>query len=115
MFKDLLARFKKVFTVAEWKQEAQDAMAKKEFVVASLSELHRVEKAEAMNGQDRVMSRQQGQYGYNQNYGGGYAQPPVNHIKPRGVDYDKESKKRKAEMSLADLMNSIRQQQDASN
>jgi hypothetical protein len=111
MLKDLLARFKKVFTVAEWKQEAQDAMARKEFVVASLNELHRVEKAEALAGQDRVMSRQQG----SPVYGAQQHQPPIGARRTHfgGVDYDKQNEKRKAELSLADLMNSIRQQQEA--
>jgi hypothetical protein len=51
-FKDFLARFRRVQTVEEWKKEAQDAIRNKEFVVASLTELHRVEKEEA-GGHDR--------------------------------------------------------------
>lgn len=108
MIKDLLERFKRVFTVKEWKQEAQDAMANKEFVIASLHELHRVEKAEMANGQDRTMTRQpQGQQMRQP------TQAPVGARKPQptGLNYDKENSKKKAEMSLAELMNSIRQQQ----
>ena len=103
MLKDLLARFKRVFTVAEWKQEAQDAMMRKEFVVASLDELHRVERAAAESGQERSMSQQQ-----SRPYQPTNADPKRR--PPRGVNYEAENKK--ANMSLADLMNAIRQQQN---
>lgn len=106
MFKDLLARFRKVLTVAEWKQEAQDAMMRKEFVVASLDELHRVERAAAEGGQDRIMSRQPNQQIHSNQH-----QMPVDNRrqKPSGVNHDREYKKN--DLALADLMNAIRQQQ----
>jgi hypothetical protein len=110
MIKDLLERFKRVFTVKEWKQEAQDAMAKKEFVIASLNELHRVEKSETASGQERAMSRQPQGQPVRQ----GPQPMPVGTRRPQpagGINYDRENEKRKSEMSLAELMNSIRQQQ----
>lgn len=74
--KDFLSRFKKARTVAEWQAEAQDAMAHKEFVIASLRELHRCEKADAQGQQQQMQRQQQPGYGYQQQQG--YRpQPPM--------------------------------------
>ena len=72
MLRKLLQRFKNVFTVQDWKLEAQDAMKNKEFVVEALSELHRVERTKNENiarEQERNMGRNTGnQRGYNNGY-----------------------------------------------
>ena len=73
--KDFLSRFKKARTVAEWQAEAQDAMAHKEFVIASLRELHRCEKADAQGQQQQMQRQQQPGYGYQQQQG--YRPQPV--------------------------------------
>lgn len=97
MFKDLLARFKRVFTVADWKKEAQAAMVKKEFVVEALTELHRVEKEESgmMIERDRQRSP---------SYQHGPFAPTTNNA-------HRTQPKSFAESSLAELMNAVRQQQ----
>lgn len=108
MLKQLLERFKRVFTVAEWKQEAQDAMRKKEFVIESLDELHRVEKTEAAVGQERVLARGQNQFPHTQNVGMWNASAVGS---KKFFSDKKQDEKRRSEQSLADLMNAIRQQQ----
>ena len=129
MLKDLLARFKKVLTVAEWKKEAQGAIEAKEFVIASLAELHRVEKADAANAQERAMQRQPMQPMQQ-----GRGPMPTGQTRPmspmpmasasmqsqqpyatqqRAVDRSERDRK-KNELSLADLMNQIKQQQQIS-
>lgn len=142
MLKDLLARFKKVLTVAEWKQEAQGAIKDKEFVIASLAELHRVEKSDASQAQERAMQRQPMQQGRapmggqpmmgNQPMMGGQPmqarqpmqqmgmgmgmQPSMNSAyatQPRQMERSERDRK-KNELSLADLMNQIKQQQQIS-
>lgn len=115
MLKDLLARFKKVFTVAEWKKEAQDAIAQKEFVIASLAELHRVEKADAANSQERTRQQQMGRTPM------GAVQPQPVHAanyrtssptvtRTSAMNREQDNRK-KNEFSLAELMNQIKQQQ----
>lgn len=137
MFKDLLARFKKVLTVAEWKQEAQGAIREKEFVIESLAELHRVEKADAAQAQERIMQRQPIQQGRAPMQGapnmrGSQGMPmPMNGGMPmtpptvaygdmspaarnqamRRDDDRRDKDRKKSELSLADLMNQIKQQQ----
>jgi hypothetical protein len=102
MFKDLLARFKRVFTVAEWKREAQSAIAQKEFVVASLTELHRVERLEATDLMNRQMQLQQG-----------VGRQPTRPAPSGNYNYfsNREDSGRKSEYSLAELMNQIKMQQ----
>lgn len=120
MLKDLLARFKRVFTVAEWKREAQDAMRRKEFVVESLDELHRVEKSEVTMQQERTMARTQGPGRNAQSFGGAnpfqadsgaYNNAAYNDMR-RNREEEAREKKRQ-DISLAALMNAIRQQQES--
>ena len=118
MFKDLLARFKRIFTVADWKREAQDAMKHKEFVVASLDELRRIEREEMAMQQDRAMSRSQTNARSAQSFGVGnnfspnepYGNARMSAPKRRE---EEEGDKRRQDVSLADLMNAIRQQQES--
>lgn len=107
MLRDLLERFKRVFTVKDWEHEAQDAMIKKEFVIASLDELHRVKKLETEQGQDRTMQRQP------QGYGAPMRATPA----PMGNAYSatrqpSAQNRQYSGSSLADLMNAVRQQQN---
>lgn len=110
MLKKILARFKKVFTVQEWKDEARDAMRRKEFVVEALSELHRVEKAEAAAEQDRVISRNQQGHGMVSNTTVTRASSPTARVS-NGVEYGRYNEKKRSDLTLADLMNSIKLQQ----
>ena len=85
-FKDFLARFRKARTVAEWKQEAQDAMKHKEFVVGSLRELHRCEEADknqAPQQQQQMQRQQQPGYGYQQQPGYNQQQYPQGYGVPQ--------------------------------
>ena len=80
--KDCIARFKKAKTVAEWQAAAREALQKKEFVLASIAELHRCEKAEGpAQQQDRSRQpMQQRPNGYQNNmqnnYNNGRMAPP---------------------------------------
>ena len=103
--KDLLARFKKVKTVAEWKTEAQDAIKNKEFVIAALTELHRVEKAEA-GGQDRQRSGPSPMRNMVQ-----AAQSPSPFASTPSPMASRAPAKSYAESSLKELMDAVRQQQ----
>ena len=94
-FKDFLARFKKVKTVDEWKTEAQDAIRNKEFVIAALTELHRVEKAEA-GGMDRQRTG---------------PIPGRTAPQPSPLMANRAPAKSYAESSLKELMDAVRQQQ----
>lgn len=66
-----IEKFKKVMSIGEWKKTAQEAMAKKQFTLKALDELHRVERAER-EGMTQSMNRgmQQG-YGQQMGYPGG--------------------------------------------
>lgn len=96
MIKEIIAKFKSIFTVKEWEDTAQKAMAKKAFpVTEGINSLHRVKKAEEggrERTQERVFNGQQ--MGY---------RPPA----PSQV----AQKPSFAESSLAEMMNAIRQQQ----
>jgi hypothetical protein len=103
MFKDLLARFKKVFTVADWQKEARDAMSKQEFVIASLEELHRVEAAEGPQSRARQPIRDIPQQQYAVPTKPKYAQESA---------LDDARRKKASETSLAQLMEAVRLQQN---
>jgi hypothetical protein len=94
--RDLLERFRRVRTVKEWKEEAQGAIKRREFILASLTELHRVEKEE-MSGQDR------------QRTGPMPTRPAQQPASPFAAN--KAPAKSYAESSLKELMDAVRQQQ----
>ena len=115
-FKDFLARFKKVKTVEEWKIEAQDAISKKEFVIESLRELHRVEKSE-MSGRSQEIQRDRvNQSGLQRQYQSGY-QPQASYangyqsMNRQQYQNMQQPQYRDMDSSLKDLLNAARQRQ----
>lgn len=104
MLQKLLARFRRVKTVKEWKHEAQSAMAAKEFVVESLAELHRVEAQErATQTMDRTRTQQPQPM---------QAQNPSSYFKTMENEKAKDESRKK---SLKELMEEVARQQNLNN
>lgn len=98
MFKDLLERFRRVFTRKQLNEATQEALRNKEFVLEGyFGALRRVEKSENEMTRDRVHERQPNMSNPMMGYqGGGYS---VGNQRPS------------AQPSLKELMDAIRHQQ----
>ena len=128
----LLAKLKSIFTRAAWNDLTQEALSDKKFLVEPfLSKLHEIEKSEAAMMQERMRQPQYQNMGRApQQYGSPYGASPYGSSPYGSQSYDpmsmmtktmqtkeeeKEKEKRRAyaNASLAELMNAVRQQQQA--